>query len=217
MVYRAWTVGPTWPGEDVFVVCGGPSVKPELVERLRGRPNSKVVVINSSYLIAPWADMLFFADDRWWQREIGLNLKGLEAFEGQIVTIAHHTRHALLWHLKRIVPSGAVPVSKDRAAVALEKTSLTGVLNLCIHKGCKRVILIGADNRAAPDGRIHHHAEYPWPRKLETWNNKTQEVEFTVQPLKKAGIEVINASLVSTFPWWSKVDFAKWLDREDAR
>lgn len=216
MVMRAWTVGPTWRGKDVFVICGGPSVKPELVARLRDRPNSEVIAINTSHLVAPWAGMLFFADDRWWRRELEINGAAILAFEGQIVTIAHHVQHEKLWHLKRIVPSTARPVATERTTVALEKTSLTGVLNLCIHKECKRIILVGADNRASPDGRIHHHAEYPWPRKDETWKNKTVELGLTVAPLSKAGIQVINASMVSTLPFWPKVDLGAWLDGEDS-
>lgn len=211
-VFRSWTVGPGWTGEDAFIICGGTSVRPDLVERLRGRPTAHVVAINSSYLIAPWAEILFFADDRWWSRELTENREpNLRAFEGQIVTIARRSKHELLWHLHRHIPTMGQPVAKGRDTVALERTSLTGVLNLCIHKNAKRIILIGADNRDGPAGRIHHHAEYPWSRKEETWRLKAQEVAMVVKPLAAAGIEVINASPDSTFPWWPRPDFESWL------
>lgn len=212
---RSWTVGPGWTGEDAFVICGGTSVRPDLVDRLRGRPGAHVVVINSSYLIAPWAEILFFADDRWWAREVSEGrLSTLQAFEGQIVTIAHHTKHELLWHLHRSIPSIGEPLATKRDTVALERTSLTGVLNLCLHKGAKRIILVGADNRDGPEGRTHHHAEYPWDRKVETWRNKAQEVALAVAPLRAAGVEVINASPDSTFPWWDRPDFESWLEED---
>lgn len=215
--FRSWTIGPFWKGEDAFVLCGGPSLDPEFIQRLRGRPRSRVIAINQSYLIAPWADMLFFADDRWWKRETTERPEALKHFEGQIVTIARHSKHELLWHVHRVIPEPGKGLSKDGNTVAMERTSLHAVLNICLHKSARRIILIGADNKEGADGRIHHHAEYPWSRKKDTWALKMEQLAFAVKPLADAGIEVINASTESTLPWWPKVNLAAWLDEEDRK
>jgi len=82
-----WTVPRLWPGETVFIIGGGPSVRGQNIEALRGR---RVIAINSSYLVAPWADYLIFADERWWagdHRLPGGNRSDVLAkFKGEIVS-----------------------------------------------------------------------------------------------------------------------------------
>jgi hypothetical protein len=212
---RPWAIGELWQGQDAFIIAGGTSVNASAVERLRTRPASRIIAVNSSYLMTPWADVLFFGDDRWGRNEIAKNLPALEAFEGQIVTVGEGVRHPLIWHMKKIVPTRALGLTHSPDSLAMERTSLQGALNICLHKKVRRIVLVGADNRDGPDGRIHHHPEHPWPHKPNTWNGKSQQVGYSVKPLADAGIEVINASLISTFPWWPKVDLATWLDEED--
>lgn len=211
--FRQWTIAPGWQGEDCFIVAGGTSVQPELVASLRGRPNSRVIVINSSYLIAPWADVLFFGDDRWWTNETAVRNEALKYFEGQIVTVGRYVRDARLWHMHKVVPTrrGGNGLTRDPTGLAMEMTSLQGALNIAFHKQAKRVILIGADNRAGDNGRRHYHEEHPWVPTKETWKERAEQLGLAVPFLRDAGIEVINASLISTFTWWPKVDLAQWL------
>lgn len=217
MTIRAWTVEPLWKGEDVFIICGGTSLNPETVQRLRGRPGSHSIAVNRSYIIAPWADVLFFADDRWWVEEHVQN-RGplLQAFPGQVVTTAEQTRDAKLWHLKKIEPSDAKPLSGVETSVALLTTSVTGALNISLHKGARRVILIGCDNKHGPEGRIHYHQEYPWDRTEESWWAKERELRRAARGMAAAGIEVINASPGSALDFWPIVELGTWLDMEDA-
>lgn len=212
---RPYRIPPAWAGLDAFVICGGTSVVPDLVQRLRERPGARVMVINSSYLIAPWADVLFYADERWIRREMKERPQELAAFGGDIMTIDSHCRIERAKLLRRTMPklSG---INKDRGTVAMERTSLCGALNICYHKHARRIILVGADNRDGDNGRIHHHDEYPWPRKRTTWVVKEKELEKTVAPLEAARIEVINASPTSTLEMWPRVDFATWLEENPA-
>lgn len=214
-------IAPDWRGEDAFIVAGGTSIRPEDLEALRARPRAHVLVINSSYLAAPWAEVLFFADDRWIKRESKERPGKLAAFTGEILTIVETSKLERLRRLKVLSPRRHNGLATDRGSIVMERTSLQGALNICLHKAPRRIVLLGADNRdGAPlaDGspNIHHHDEYPWPRKHETWNVKAKQMAGTVEPLKRAGIEVINASLISTFPWWPKVDFLEWLKENPA-
>lgn len=210
MPIRQWSIGPTWAGEDAFIIAGGTSVDPKVVARLRGRPKTRVIAVNNSYLIAPFADILFFGDDRWWRNEIVVRPE-VANFKGQIVTVGRHVRHAALWHMNKMAPDKKYGVTREPNALVMEATSLQGAINIAYHKGVRRIILVGADNRDGDNGRIHHHEEHPWPRNRESWNAKAAQLGLAVRPLKEAGIEVVNASLISTFPWWPKVDLATWL------
>ena len=208
-------IAPEWSGMDVYIIGGGTSVDPELVQRLRGRPNSKTIAVNSSYLIAPWADVLYFADDRWYTREKAERPKELAAFEGRILTTSINVKDIRLEKLKKIAPSAKEGLSRDRGTLAIERTSVTACLNICLHENARRIILIGVDNKDGPNGRVHHHDEYPWPRRETTWKAKDRQFKFAVDPLKAAGIEVVNASPISALTYWPKISLKAWLDMED--
>ena len=55
------------PGADnvYAIIASGPSLTQQQVDYCRGK--AKVVVINDNYLRAPWADYLYFCDDKWFQ------------------------------------------------------------------------------------------------------------------------------------------------------
>ncbi len=208
-----------WAGFDVFIIGGGTSVDYEAVNSLRGRPASAVMVINSSYLAFPWADSVLFADERWLNREMAERPAHLAEFgkAHEALAIFHRPEFPWIRPLARKTDRG---LSKDPHTVHLQTTSTTGAINVAFHRGARRIILVGIDNR---DGevndygkfRVHHHEEYPWRRKPETWTVKHAELKSTVPDLAARGIEVINASLISTLDFWRRVDLAAWLKEQD--
>lgn len=61
---KLWTIPPLWPGKTVAVLASGPSMSQKVADSVRQLP---CIAINSTYLLAPWADMLFAHDLHWWQ------------------------------------------------------------------------------------------------------------------------------------------------------
>jgi hypothetical protein len=59
-----WRVAPEWADETAFIVAGGTSVQQLDLALLRGR---RVIAVNSSYEVVPFADFLFFNDASWWE------------------------------------------------------------------------------------------------------------------------------------------------------
>ena len=57
---------PDWRGRTVVCIASGPSLTPEDCELVRaaGHPT---VVVNTSFRLAPWAEILFAWDWRWWR------------------------------------------------------------------------------------------------------------------------------------------------------
>ena len=45
------------------IIASGPSLTKEDVDAVRGL---NVIVINTSYWLAPWADILYACDGHWW-------------------------------------------------------------------------------------------------------------------------------------------------------
>lgn len=194
-----WRAPRLWRDQTAFIIGGGPSVTQEMVDSIRGR---NAIAVNMSYLTAPWAPVLFYADRRWWDREYKERRKELIEFGGVIVT-TDNTQHEKLHQMKRIVPtstSNGVAMSPD--TLSMERTSLQGAMNLCYHLGAKRIVLLGADNRDAPNGRIHHHDEYPWVRHAPSWDIKGKQLGYGAARLKELGVDVVNCSPVSTLKHW---------------
>jgi len=53
-----------WIDETVVIIGGGPSLTMDQLEYVKGR--AKTIGINDAYLIAPWIDILYACDLKWW-------------------------------------------------------------------------------------------------------------------------------------------------------
>ena len=198
-----WRVAPEWASETAFIVAGGSSVLGQDLSLLRGH---RVIVVNSSYEAAPFADILFFGDLSWW--ETHRRREALVAFAGRIVTVSLRAVGRRLLRLRRQVPPPGL--SCDPCCVVSERTSLQGAINLAVHLGVKRIVLLGADMRRADNGRSHHHSPHPRPNKPgnRTWDIQMAQLRLAVEPLRELGIEVINTSPISRIDWWPRAELA---------
>lgn len=187
-----WSVPRLWPGATVYVIAGGPSVSWQPVAALEGR---KVIAVNSSYTIAPFAQFVFFGDARWWHE----HRAALEESERLSVTCANVSGGR---RLKRLLRSDVkIGISRDPARVVMGRTSLHAAINLATLLGAARIVLLGADMQA--DGeRTHHHAAHKWPVKAGCWDKQMATLSYAVAPLAELGIEVINTSPRSRIDFW---------------
>lgn len=188
-----------WAGHDVFIIGGGVTVGRQPVHRLEGR---KVIAINSSYEIAPFAQVIFFGDNRWY-----LQHRGTKAFMqhgGRKITCSDPATGDQIEHVRRVIPTKECGLCTRRDSVASQKTSFQGAMNLAYHFGAKRIILLGADFCRAVDGRTHHHKPHIWKNSPgnQTWDKQFEQFQFIVEPLRRAGIPVINTSLESRLKYW---------------
>jgi hypothetical protein len=190
-----WSCPALWRGQDAFIIAGGPSLAGFDFNELIGR---NVIAINSSVYSAMFAPFMFFGDDRWGHdNEIKLRL-----YRGQIVTTSSGAGIKRANVMKKIVPPPALMTRPD--ALVMRRTSLQAAMNLAFHLGAKRIILMGADMRAAPDGRTHHHQPHRWPQVPGCWNEQMKDLRECGPAYESLGVEVINTSLDSLIDWWPK-------------
>lgn len=195
-----WSVPQEWSGQTAYIVGGGPSVAQQNLELLRGR---NVIVVNSSYLVCPWAQFLFFGDARWFLEHS--RKSAFRNFAGRVVTCSQSVRGEKLLGLKRVIPPPGFDPRPTH--VASQRTNLQGAMNMAAHLGVKRIILLGADMARASDGSTHHHEPHPWPNAPGNvcWDDQMEQLKLIVAPLRERGIEVINTSLSSRADWWVKL------------
>jgi len=199
---KFWKIKPEWEGQTAFLIGGGPSVLGEDITVLRGR---NVMVINSSYGIAPFAQFLFAMDTRW----LNQHKERLKNYSGRIITVSTTINWKGIKRLRKIAPPG---LTGKRNAVTGRRTSTVAAINILIHLGVSRIVLVGIDCGNAPDGKTHHHEPHMWPQKTDCWEEQYRDLNGTVKPLRKRGIEVINTSMNSRLDFWPKMELEKVLN-----
>lgn len=163
MAVIEWTVPREWAGETAYVIGGGPSLRGWNAEVLRGR--GRVIAINSAWRIAPWADVLYFADGR--SRWFGWNLVALQAggfAGGRIVTRSNDLGDVGALTIHRLRHARGAAISRDPRALA-GYCSGANAVNLAYLFGADPIVLLGFDMR--PNG--HWHAEHKRPSKPDKY------------------------------------------------
>jgi hypothetical protein len=176
-----------WARETAFIIAGGPSVLEHDLEQLRGR---RVIVINSSVHAAPWADILYFGDWRWWNEDE--NRAAVVGFGGRVVTVSQMVRDSKVLVCRLGKPPG---LSQEPDCLVQKWTSLTAATNLATHLLVPggTIVWLGADGRAAADGRVWHHAPHRWGPKLNRYDRHRADIATMVEPLRMMGITLLIA------------------------
>lgn len=153
-------LGRALAGQMVFVLGSGPSLTREIADKLRQR---KVLAVNSSIRLAPWADFLFFHDLKWWRDHRPL----VETFPGVVITASERAERRSSGRRLILVRPPLIqsrPLSSGHHAV-----------DIALHLGAAVVVLLGMDCKVDDDGRTHFdgcdHKHNPaiYARFIEAW------------------------------------------------
>jgi hypothetical protein len=192
-----WRAEPIWKGETCYVIGGGPSVLNQPTHLLRD--SSRIIVINSSYMAFPHAAFIVFADMRWWCHHI----KHLKDFKGKIVSCSASASGPNLVIMTRKTTLG---LADDPGTLMVKNTTLTAAINLAVHLGVAKIVLLGIDQNHAADGKTHHHAPHPWPNMANSFKRQQSDLPRVAEDLKTKGIECVNASPGSALALWPIVN-----------
>lgn len=208
-----------WDGETCFVLGGGPSALGHDLEKLRGH---KLIVINSSCYVAPWADFLVFSDTRWWDDNVQKITKtpGFN-FEGRIICVSTLARHPRLLHVRRRNPPGIS--LNEPTYFTIKYTTLIPALNLAAVLGARKIVMIGIDGKnGGKEGKTthHHQATHPhrWKQTQNCFEKQRRDMGPVARDLAKLGIECVNASPGSALSdIWPIVDYEEMLKEDTVR
>lgn len=202
-----WPDGPQWDGTSVVAIASGPSLTREDVEMVRAWRNANhmmrlVAVINTSYQIAPWANLVYACDARWW-----------DMYERDVRTVCRHP--AQLWTqdrkaaekygLRRVRCRLGGGLCREPGVVHAGDNSGYQLLGLLYHAGVRRVVLLGYDMKYGPNDKSHWHGDHPPKlRSFPMWEKQTRNFNELARDLSKPyGMEVVNASrdtAITAFP-----------------
>jgi hypothetical protein len=204
-----------WPGETVVCLGGGSSLTAEDVAFCRDK--ARVIAIKEAGCCripghvapAPWADVLYGADEKYWRF-----VQGAPEFRGLKYSIQQDRSERP--ELRRPVTEWAAPypdleVLRDTGVEGLEsdpsglRTGFNSgyqAIGLAVHFGATRIVLLGYDMWRGPSGKQNWFG--PHPTHLESQFELFLNQYLTiVEPLKQRGVTVLNASrftMMGAFP-----------------
>jgi len=143
-----------WLGATVVILGSGPSLTREQVDYCRGK--AKVIAINDSVKLAPWADILYFCDRQWFDWHTDLVL----SFKGEVITLKNFSLKEIIPGLKCLEQYVNRALSLRSDTVYTGHTSGVQAINLAFHLGAQQVILLGVDINSR-GGKTHWFGEHP--------------------------------------------------------
>lgn len=172
------TARPDWAGRTVVCIASGPSLTVEDCEKVKasGHP---AVVTNTTFRLAPWADVVFGMDLAWWKehhREVNA------VCAGRKLSTSHAARAygaESLWQVPwfpQVLNSGQ------------------GAITLAMVSGAAKAVLLGFDCQKT-SGRAHWHDDHGKGMgnagSLKRW---PKHFERLATEARKRGCEVVNAT-----------------------
>jgi hypothetical protein len=187
-----WKIPELWPGETFAILAGGPSMTQKQADTVKGR--CRVIAVNNTYQLAPWADVLYGCDKKWWSwHPDAVDFKGIK------ITMSPPPLSPKI-HLVR--NGGVKGLCLDKDGLATGRNGGYQAINLAFHLGAKRIILLGYDMRVHGD-RVHWHPEHKVPTPPTVFKGFLANYETIVDPLREQGVEVFNCtpgSSLKVFP-----------------
>ncbi len=200
-------IKPDWQDETVFIIGTGPGVTPEMVNSIRGR--GRVIAINYSVKLAPWADLLYAGDASFWKLFFELDLKQegrrvCSPWNGVDHVVYPGYKDLDISDLERMMFTGEEGLDlKTPTALRTGKNSGYQAINLAVKLGAKKIILLGFDLRHHGNNKHHWFGGRGPYHTVPPYHLFIPKFETMTKDLKKAGVTVINCtpeSALKTFP-----------------
>jgi hypothetical protein len=179
------------------VAASGPSLTQEQVDYVKGR--ARVVAVNDAVYLAPWADVLYAADEKWWLH----HMKNLSHFVGLMVCATKNSK----LHGVNVIGASLDPPGQGFANPQYIRGGNSGAsaMHLAFHLGAGSIYLLGCDCKDGLKGR-HFFGEHP--AQLNRGSNYgTFAAHFKIigAEIEKRGVKVVNCSPDSALSWFPKI------------
>jgi hypothetical protein len=221
-----WKVPRIWEGGTCFIIGGGPSmlsqfdIPEDLIQKVYHKQadpsvyssymekihNEHVIAVNMAFRIGPWIDIAYFGDPGFWKT----NRDELLKFKGLRVTCADAIEPIYGAKLKylRKNPKRRNGITNDPSFVSWNHNSGGSAINLAVHLGVKRIILLGFDMKVDAHHNQHWHKYYYTNPKTVNGTMAMHKKGFPqiAEDAKKLGVEILNASPDSALDCFTKIN-----------
>jgi hypothetical protein len=185
-----------WPGQTICCIAAGPSLTRDDCAAVRGQ--MPVIAVNSVvHDFAPWADVLYACDFQWWNWH-----DGMPGFTGRKFSLSEKAGEH--WpDVTVLADTGVTGLELEPTGLRSGKNSGYQAINLAVHLGASRILLLGYDLQVGPGERRRCHPDHPiseddpvaalrrFRHRLSRW---IEHYATLVGPLDTLGVEVWNCT-----------------------
>lgn len=185
----------------------------------RGVPS---IAVNDAYLLAPWADVLYFADERWWHWH--KDKEPYRAFAGLKVCIepsCNFINEPRVFCLKNYGQVDGRGVSEKPDGLATGSAGGYQAINFAYLAGATRILLLGFDGDTGSK-QTHFFGDHPIPTSKSWLQGLPYLMQKLNDVLKAKGVDIVNCSATSVFSCFRRGELSdevlsKGLDRHSTR
>lgn len=192
-----------WPNSTIVCLATGPSLTAEDVEFCRGK--SRVIAVNDAYSLAPWADVLYACDPAWWRWHQGVKDFGGQKWSIESSAWSKRLRDAFA-DVKRLRNTGETGLESNPTGLRTGRNSGYQAVNMAVHLGALRIVLLGYDMKVASDGRRHFFGNHPEAAQNSPYPSFREHFKTLVDPITKAGVSVLNCTPGSALTCFHSAD-----------
>lgn len=155
-------ISPDWTGEPCIVAAPGPSLTGEVVHtcRMARLYGWRVIAVQDSYKLMPWADALYACDEKWWNIHQTCNEFAGEKWSTHEPLGNDKLAVADKYAVRLVEGIHGSEFSFDAGKIAYGSNSGFQAVNLALLKGSRRIVLVGFDMRAVA-GKMHFFGDHP--------------------------------------------------------
>lgn len=174
-----------FPNATVVCLASGPSLTTEDVEYCRGK--APVIAVNDTHRMAPFADVLYACDAKWWEHH-----RGVPGFYGLKFALQSPAGR---WPGVTVLKNdGVTGLAAEPSALCTGKNSGYQAINLAVHLGARRIVLLGYDMQST-GGKTHWFGDHPRAlQQTAPYRMFLSMFDTIVQPLAALGITVLNCT-----------------------
>lgn len=188
-----------WPGATIAILANGPSLTRADVDAVAGL---RTIAIKDAIRLKPDADVLYACDAKWWKHyEKTLTFAGpryaLDPKAAPWATVLKNT--------------GEVGLELNPSGLRTGKNSGFQAVNLAVHLGAARILLLGYDMRPV-SGKHYWFGTHPYHTVENPYLHFRELFRTIVAPLKAAGVEVVNVTPGSALDAFPRVPLAQALE-----
>jgi len=198
-----------WDGQTAVIIASGPSLTIEdcaTVQRWHEAGGGRVIAINMSYQRAPWADVLYACDGRWWSGNVTAAKK---VFHGEHWT--QDEKAANGYGLNYIKSDRGEGLNRKPGVINQGLNSGFQSINLAYHWGVRRIVLLGYD-MSHEGKRTHWHP--PHQHDVQTpFDRCIKHFQAIARDLANDGVVVVNCTRRTALKCWPMGDLSAEMGR----
>lgn len=187
-----------WNG-TVFVLGGGPSLKEMDLSSIHDQP---VIGVNDAFKLGHWVDVIWFGDSRWYN----WNKYYLNYHPGIVFGCPPTSK--IFPKVIQVDRKEGFGLTSVRHQVVWNKSSGASAINLALHLGAKRVVLLGFDMKVVDGQHNWHNNHKHFPNTNIYEKRFLPPFEKIASDAKGLKLEILNATPGSALTLFPMVNLA---------